>query len=141
MSIIKIRIMVKNKVHALLDKNGFVSDHSDIFGNGGLQWLRSLGLPSVDILMLDNHLEHIENLNRQIERVNEEIRVKASQDEAGRTNEFAYSLDDRYIPQVLSSYGFREWAPRLVHQYSANNFCTTFTAKHRFSITSFVPFV
>ena len=34
-SIVKIRTMVKNKGHALLDKHGFISDRSDIFGKGG----------------------------------------------------------------------------------------------------------
>ena len=35
----------------------------------------------LDRLILGNHLEHIDNLNQQIERVGEEIRVKASKDE------------------------------------------------------------
>jgi len=80
-SIVKIRSMVKNKVHALIDKHGFRCEYSDLFGKGGTQWLKKLELPSLDRLMLDNHLQHIESLNQQIERVDEEIRSKASQDE------------------------------------------------------------
>jgi len=80
-SIIKVRTMVKNKVHAFIDKHGLRSDHSDTFGKRGTEWLRSLKLPSLDILMLSNHLDHIESLNKQIERIDEEIHSKASQDE------------------------------------------------------------
>jgi transposase len=80
-STVKIRSMVKNKVHALIDKHGITSSYSDIFGKGGTEWLKSLELPSLDRLMLSNHLQHIESLNQQIERVDEEIRSKASQDE------------------------------------------------------------
>jgi len=80
-SIVKIGTMVKNKIHALIDKYGLRCEYSDLFGKGGMQWLRSLELPSLDILMLNNHLDHIESLNKQIERIDEEIRSKASQDE------------------------------------------------------------
>jgi hypothetical protein len=47
-AIVKIRTMVKNEVHALVDKHGFVSPYSDIFGKGGVEWLRGLELPSLD---------------------------------------------------------------------------------------------
>jgi transposase len=80
-SIVKIRTMAKNKIHTLLDKHGLTSDCSDIFGKRGMEWLRSLELPSLDRLILSNHLEHIDSLNHQIKRIDEEIRVKASKDE------------------------------------------------------------
>ena len=80
-SIVKTRTMVKNKIHALIEKHGRTSEYSDLFGKRGIEWLRAVELPSLDRLMLDNHLQHIESLNHQIERVDEEIRLKASQDE------------------------------------------------------------
>jgi len=80
-SIIKIRTMAKNKVHALIDRYGFEHEYSDLFGKGGMEWLKTLELNPLDRLMLDNHLHHIEGLNQQIKRVDEEIHDKASQDE------------------------------------------------------------
>jgi len=80
-SIVKIRTMVKNKIHALIDKYGFEYGYSDLFGKGGIRWLRTLELNPLDRLMLDNHLQHIESLSNQIKRVDEEIHGKASQDE------------------------------------------------------------
>jgi transposase len=80
LSIVKLRTMVKNKVHALVDRNGLKHGFSDLFGVAGMQWLRSVELCGLDRLMLDNYLMHLENLNLQIERVDEEITSRASVD-------------------------------------------------------------
>ncbi len=80
-SIVKIRTMVKNNVHALVDKYGYRHEFSDLFGRGGLDWLRTLQFDGSDRLMLSNHLDHLQNLNQQIQRVNEEIHSKACEDE------------------------------------------------------------
>ena len=73
--------MVKNNVHALVDKYGYRHEFSDLFGRGGLDWLRTLQFDGSDRLMLSNHLDHLQNLNQQIQRVNEEIHSKACEDE------------------------------------------------------------
>jgi transposase len=79
--IVKIRTMVKNEIHALIDKHGLGHEFSDLFGKRGLEWLRSLELPSLDRLILNNHLTHLESLDQQTERVDEEIHSKAVEDE------------------------------------------------------------
>ncbi|MHB2036731.1 MAG: IS110 family RNA-guided transposase, partial [Nitrososphaerales archaeon] len=83
LSIVKIRTMVKNKVHALIDKNGIETELPNIFSKkAGMQWLRSLQFQSsLDRLMLDNYLEHLDSLQRQIKTVDQEILSKASQDQ------------------------------------------------------------
>ena len=43
--------------------------------------MRNLQLPSLDRLILDNHLTHLQSLNQQTDRVNEEIHSKACEDE------------------------------------------------------------
>jgi transposase len=80
LSIVKLRTMVKNKAHALIDRNGLKHEFSDLFGKAGVQWLKSVELSGLDRLMLDNYLMHLENLDLQIERVDEEITSKASFD-------------------------------------------------------------
>jgi transposase len=80
-STVKMRTMVKNNVHALVDKYGYRHEFSDLFGKKGMKWLNTLKLDASDRLMLDNHLDHLANLNRQIERVDEEIHTKACEDE------------------------------------------------------------
>jgi transposase len=80
LSIVKLRTMVKNKAHALIDRNGLKHDFSDLFGKAGVQWLKSVELSGLDRLMLDNYLMHLENLDLQIERVDKEITSRASFD-------------------------------------------------------------
>lgn len=81
MSLLRVRTMVKNRVHALIDKYGYRCEFSDLFGKKGLEWLRTLELDSLDRLMLSNHLAHIECVNQQIKRVDLEILDEASHDE------------------------------------------------------------
>jgi transposase len=80
-SLVRVRTTVKNRVHALIDGRGLQCEYSDVFGRRGSEWLRKLELNSLDRLMLDNHLHHIEALNGQIDRVNEEIRGRDSVDD------------------------------------------------------------
>ena len=80
LSIVKLRTMVKNKVHALVDRNGFKHEFSDLFGKSGMKWFRSLELCGLDRLMLDNYLMHLESLDVQIDRVDDEITSRASFD-------------------------------------------------------------
>jgi len=78
LSIVKLRTMVKNKAHSLIDRNGLKHEFSDLFGKAGLQWLKSVELSGLDRLMLENYLMHLENLDLQIERVDLEITSRAS---------------------------------------------------------------
>jgi transposase len=80
-SLVRVRTTVKNRVHALLDGRGIRCEYSDLFGKRGSEWLRKLDLGPLDGLMLNNHLEHLESLNRQVDETDEMIRGRASVDE------------------------------------------------------------
>jgi len=79
--LVRMRSTVKNRVHAIVDQHGLRCGYSDLFGKRSLEWLRGLELGSLDRLMLDNHLSHVESLNGQIRRVDEMIRRRGSLDE------------------------------------------------------------
>ena len=64
-SLIKIQTMVKNQVHALLDKYGFKSEWSDTFGVHGMTSLRNLQLDQADRNILDTQIKHIECLRSE----------------------------------------------------------------------------
>ncbi|MCW4045523.1 MAG: IS110 family transposase [Candidatus Bathyarchaeota archaeon] len=81
LSIVKLRSTVKNRIHSLVDRKGLKHEFSDLFGKSGIQWLKSLELSSLDRLMLDNYLMHLENLDAQVSRVDLEITRRASLDE------------------------------------------------------------
>jgi len=73
--------MVKNKVHALTDKYGYLCEFSDMFGALGLRWLKTREMGELDLLILENHLRHIESINLQIDVADEAIKMRACEDE------------------------------------------------------------
>jgi len=81
LSLTKMRTMVKNKVHALMDKYGYRCEFSDMFGVSGLKWLKTLEVRDLDRLILENHLSHIESINLQIDKADVVIKEKACEDE------------------------------------------------------------
>ena len=81
LSLVQMRTMVKNKVHAIIDKYSYRCECSDMFGKAGTMWLRALELGALDRLLLENHLGLIEFVNSQICRVDEVIRERACEDQ------------------------------------------------------------
>jgi transposase len=81
LSLVQMRTMVKNKIHAVIDKYGYRCECSDMFGKAGTMWLRALELSALDRLLLENHLSLIESINLQIRRVDDAIRERACEDE------------------------------------------------------------
>lgn len=81
LSLMKMRTMVKNKVHALTDRYGYRCEYSDMFGKAAMEWLKSLEMGELDRLVLENHLAHIESINLQMEKVDGAIRERACRDE------------------------------------------------------------
>lgn len=65
-SLVKMRTMVKNRVHSHLDRYDYRSPWSDSFGVGGMKWLWGLELEPVDRCILDSHLRHMDCLNGEI---------------------------------------------------------------------------
>jgi len=80
LSLVKMRTMLKNRVHAITDRYGYRCECSDMFGRSGREWLESLELAPLDKLMLGNHMRHMESINDQIRAVDEAIRERASKD-------------------------------------------------------------
>lgn len=81
LSLVQMRTMVKNKVHAIVDKYGYRCEYSDMFGKAGIQWLKSQEINQIDSLLLENHLSLIDSIKLQIGRVDDVIRARACEDE------------------------------------------------------------
>jgi transposase len=79
-SLVRTSTIVKNRVHSLLDKYGLKHGFADLFGKAGLEWLRRLDLNPLDRLVLDDHIEYIECLDRLIMNVEGKIDEVASLD-------------------------------------------------------------
>jgi transposase len=52
-----------------------------MFGVSGLKWLKTVELDDLDLLVLENHLFHIESINSQIDKVDVAIKMRAVEDE------------------------------------------------------------
>lgn len=80
-SLVRMRTMVKNRVHSHLDRYGYRSRWSDTFGVGGMRWLRGLEMEPVDRCILDTHLRHVECLNDEIGGLDSWIASRAMESE------------------------------------------------------------
>src|SRR4030042_5504484 len=63
-ALVRMRATVKNRVHAIIDGYGFRCTYSDMFGKGGLRWLRGLELAALDRRVLGKHPGHVEGVGR-----------------------------------------------------------------------------
>lgn len=72
-SLVRIRTEIKNKVHAILLRHGIDYEYSDVFGQKGIEYLKSLDLPACDRFELDQYIALIETINGQIKDNNELI--------------------------------------------------------------------
>lgn len=72
-SLVKIQTMVKNKVHALLWKEGISTSLTDLFGKTGMLYLRNIELKSQHRFALNNYLKLLDLLNECIKDTEEYI--------------------------------------------------------------------
>ena len=67
-SIGRLKSVVANKIHAILIRNGINHEFTDLFGVGGMEYLHSLELSSIDRFQMEQHLELIRHYNIQIQK-------------------------------------------------------------------------
>ena len=75
------RSALKNRVHALIARQGIRHDHSDLFGNAGFDFLAQLELREPPRRRLDSLLALIGDFDREIDRTTREIDQRARRDE------------------------------------------------------------
>lgn len=80
-SLVCLRSGIKNRVHAILSKNGLMPGFSDLFGKAGLEYLKGLELRESYQIALHGYLGLVEVLNKLIKEVTEEIKKLTEQDE------------------------------------------------------------
>jgi transposase len=88
----RMRTAVKNRVHALLARQGILQEHSDLFGKRGREFLASLELPDGSRRRLDSLLALIGDFDREITATTSEIDARAKADDRVRVR------SHRYVP-------------------------------------------
>jgi len=65
--LVRMRTMIKNRVHALLDRNHVITPHlSDLFGRAGRTYLAALELPAYEGALLQGHLRLLGTLDEHL---------------------------------------------------------------------------
>lgn len=73
LSLTELKRQVKNKVHAILLRNGIKHGFSDVFGRAGIEYLYSLDLEMSDRFEMDHYLKMIIELNDKIEETTDRV--------------------------------------------------------------------
>jgi transposase len=84
MFLVRVRTMVKNRIHVAIDRQLDVreatAEFSDLFGAAGLTWLREVALPDVERRLLNSELALFEAIQTRIAESDGVIRTLASDD-------------------------------------------------------------
>jgi transposase len=72
-SLVHQRTALKNRIHAVLVKEGVTNEYSDLFGKKGREKLASMKVRECSRLIADQDLELIDELNLRIKRVEKEM--------------------------------------------------------------------
>lgn len=69
----RLNSQIKHKIQAILTRHGIIHEFSDVFGTGGIDYLRSLDLPEVERYEMDQYLELIRHLRVQMKKTEDKI--------------------------------------------------------------------
>lgn len=74
-SLVDIRTMIKNKIHAILRRHGIRHEFSDLFGKSGIEFLRQLDLPMYSRFQLNQYLVILRVLDYKIGETSNKIEL------------------------------------------------------------------
>jgi transposase len=80
-TLVHLRTSIKNRVHALLARQGILPEYSDLFGTAGREYLTALELPDGPRRRLDSLMSLIGDFDREITQTTSEIDQRARADE------------------------------------------------------------
>ncbi len=80
LSLVRIQTQVKNKIHAILIKNGLEHPFTDLFGKKGLVWLKAVEMRPVYQMALQGYLHNLNTLKEEIRLVSREVDARAKAD-------------------------------------------------------------
>lgn len=72
-SLVRFRTQIKNKIHAIISKNGIDFPYSDLFGKAGIALLKQIKLRKPYRQSIDGYLAIIEQVNILVDKISKEI--------------------------------------------------------------------
>lgn len=103
---VRMQTILKNRIHAVLSKNGLIFPYSDVLGKKGEKWLRSLQLRQVYVDEISGYLNLAASLKSCIQEAEKLISAKAQ-------------LNDQ-VRLLLSMPGIGEFSALLIHAEIGN---------------------
>jgi transposase len=79
-ALVHLRSGMKNRVQALLHRQGILHDYSDLFGQGGRRFLQSLALPEASRSVLEGWLAQIDQIGEQLAELEAWMRRRLEED-------------------------------------------------------------
>ncbi len=83
-SLLNLRTQTKNKVTAIVSKNGLSCPFCDLFGKSGKSWLRSLSLPDNFKDAAENYLQLIDYLDKMVKDADKKIEETVGENKHAR---------------------------------------------------------
>lgn len=84
-AMVHVRTSIKNRVQAILHRQGLLHPFSDLFGKGGRKFLQTLALPEACRAVLDGWLAHIDLLNEHLAELETWMQAHLKEDEISGT--------------------------------------------------------
>lgn len=84
LSLVNMRVEVKNKIHAILRRHGIQTELNDIFTEKGISFLESIDLPMCDKFELEQYIALLRHFSKKIEETQERIEEIASDEPYAR---------------------------------------------------------
>jgi transposase len=75
--LVRLRTMLKNRVHAVLHRRNLLTPRGDLFAQAGRTWLAQLDLDAAGRSILDRYLEQLDRLNESIQGSTRELTALA----------------------------------------------------------------
>lgn len=80
LSLVNMRVQIKNKIHAILRRHGITTEVEDIFTQKGIAYLESIDLPMCDRFELDQYIALLRHTGNKIDETQERIDELAGDD-------------------------------------------------------------
>jgi transposase len=79
-----VRTGIKNRIQAVLHRQGVLHDYSDLFGKAGREFLDGVALPEAARFVIRGHLEMLEKVQQLLDEVEQWMRDELPRDETVR---------------------------------------------------------
>ena len=103
--LVRLRTALKNAVHAVMSRNGYVSPASDLFGKKGREFLQSMKLPGAEEIVLRSCLTLISEFDKEIKALEGEVYARAREMDRVKLLLKVPGLDVISVMTILSEIG------------------------------------